>query len=105
MISHEVHLSGPVYLEVLFTMYSKILLICLLWYQRGAGLLDIPDFQAVSVLTKVLGGNFLLLLLYLGYTTARGIFHLDSSFIYWFRVIRSSSVFSGVFLGELDSGV
>jgi hypothetical protein len=49
--------------------YSIILLSQHPWDWTGAGLSNIPDYQTVHTLTKVLTGNFLLLFLYLGCVT------------------------------------
>jgi hypothetical protein len=68
-----------------------------------AGLLVIPDFQPVFILTKVLTANFLLLLLYLGYTIIKEYF-IWASPSTGSGSLGSSFVFSGVLVEEV-SGV
>jgi hypothetical protein len=67
--------------------YSKIPLIQLAWDWTDSGLLDVPNYEMVPILTYILTGNFLLLLLHLCSTPSRKVFHLDISFICWFTII------------------
>jgi hypothetical protein len=68
-----------------------------------AGLLAIPDFQLVFIMTKFLTANFLLLLLYLGYAIIKEYFIWVSPST-GSGSLGSSFVFSGVILVEV-SGV
>jgi hypothetical protein len=54
----------------------------------------------VPILTQLLTGNFLLLLLYLGWTTDYRHTPTKNSFSAGWRASRSSLVFSGVFIAE-----
>lgn len=62
------HHSPHTYLQ---TEYNKIPLNKSTWGWTGAELMNIPDYQIISILAQVLTGNYLLLLLYsyLGCTT------------------------------------
>ena len=84
--------------------YSKFLLIQLTWdwtnYQIFQIIIEVP------ILCYILTGDYLLLLLYLGFIQPiRGALHLDISFICWLRVIEVLFSVSGVIIAEEVDGV
>jgi len=68
--------------------YCKILLIQLAQDQAGANLSITLNYQKETVLTQVLTGTFGFCSYIWCVQLIRGVFHLDISFICWFKVIR-----------------
>ena len=80
--------QAALYIIMSLRQCSKIRLLWLAWDQTFANLLNIPDYQTVLYWPKFLQVIFCYCFYNWAVQLSRGVFHLDISFICWFRVIR-----------------